>query len=43
MKTLQEREWVSVVGHKEVPGRPALYATKGLSGLFWDAIFVRIT
>lgn len=27
MKTLQEREWVSVVGHKEVPGRPALYAT----------------
>jgi segregation and condensation protein B len=27
MKTLTERGWVSVVGHKEVPGRPALYAT----------------
>ncbi len=27
MKTLQERGWVKVVGHKEVPGRPALYAT----------------
>jgi len=27
MKTLQERGWVRVVGHKEVPGRPALYAT----------------
>ena len=27
MKTLQEREWVRVVGHRDVPGRPALYAT----------------
>ncbi len=27
MKTLQEREWVRIVGHKDVPGRPALYAT----------------
>lgn len=27
MKTLIERAWVKVVGHKEVPGRPALYAT----------------
>jgi segregation and condensation protein B len=27
VRTLQEREWVQVVGHKEVPGRPALYAT----------------
>lgn len=27
MRTLQERGWVKVVGHKEVPGRPALYAT----------------
>ncbi|RDV24288.1 SMC-Scp complex subunit ScpB [Alteromonas aestuariivivens] len=27
MKTLTERDWVKVVGHKEVPGRPALYAT----------------
>ncbi|MBR9805400.1 SMC-Scp complex subunit ScpB, partial [bacterium] len=27
IKTLQEREWVKVVGHREVPGRPAMYAT----------------
>ncbi|CDI02393.1 chromosome condensation and segregation factor [Candidatus Competibacter denitrificans Run_A_D11] len=27
MKTLQERDWIKVVGHREVPGRPALYAT----------------
>ena len=27
MKTLIEREWVRIVGHKDVPGRPALYAT----------------
>jgi len=28
IKTLQEdREWIRVVGHKEVPGRPALFAT----------------
>ncbi len=27
MKTLLERNWVKVVGQKEVPGRPALYAT----------------
>ncbi|MDC8831732.1 SMC-Scp complex subunit ScpB [Alteromonas gilva] len=27
VKTLTEREWIKVVGHKEVPGRPALYAT----------------
>ena len=28
-------EWVSVVGHKEVPGRPALYATtKGFLDYF---------
>lgn len=27
VKTLIEREWVQVVGHREVPGRPALYAT----------------
>lgn len=26
-KTLLERNWIKVVGHKEVPGRPALYAT----------------
>lgn len=27
IKTLNEREWIKVVGHKEVPGRPALYGT----------------
>ncbi len=27
IKTLLEREWVRVVGHKEVPGKPALYGT----------------
>lgn len=27
VKTLQEREWVRVLGHREVPGRPALYGT----------------
>jgi segregation and condensation protein B len=26
-RTLLEREWVRVVGHRDVPGRPALYAT----------------
>jgi len=27
VKTLLEREWVRVVGHRDVPGKPALYAT----------------
>lgn len=27
IKTLQDREWVKIVGHREVPGRPAIYAT----------------
>lgn len=27
VKTLMEREWVKVIGHKEVPGRPALLGT----------------
>lgn len=27
VKTLLEREWVRIAGHKEVPGRPALFAT----------------
>ncbi len=27
MRTLIEREWVRVVGHRDVPGHPALYAT----------------
>ncbi len=27
MRTLQEREWVRIVGHRDVPGHPALFAT----------------
>ncbi len=27
MKTLMEREWVHIVGHRDVPGKPAIYAT----------------
>lgn len=27
IKTLLERDWVKVVGHRDVPGRPSLYAT----------------
>jgi segregation and condensation protein B len=27
MKTLLEREWVRVVGHRDVPGHPAMYST----------------
>ena len=27
MRTLQERNWVRVVGHRDVPGKPALFAT----------------
>ena len=27
IKTLQEREWIKVLGHKDVPGKPALYGT----------------
>ena len=27
IRRLEERNWVEVIGHKEVPGRPALYAT----------------
>jgi segregation and condensation protein B len=27
MKTLLERDWVHVVGHRDVPGRPAMYGT----------------
>ncbi|MCP3689696.1 MAG: SMC-Scp complex subunit ScpB [Gammaproteobacteria bacterium] len=35
IKTLQEREWVKPLGHKEVPGRPALYGTtKGFLDYF---------
>lgn len=27
IKTLQEREWVKTLGHKDVPGKPGLYGT----------------
>lgn len=27
IRTMQEREWVRVVGHREVPGKPAMYGT----------------
>ena len=27
IKTMHEREWIRVVGHRDVPGRPAMYAT----------------
>ncbi len=27
IKTMLERDWVHIVGHKDVPGRPALFAT----------------
>jgi len=27
LKTLREREWIRVLGHRDVPGRPALYGT----------------
>lgn len=27
IKTLMEREWIKVLGHKDVPGRPGLYGT----------------
>ena len=33
VKTLLEQEWIQVVGQREVPGRPNLYAT---SRLFLD-------
>jgi segregation and condensation protein B len=27
MKTLQDREWIRIVGYRDVPGRPAMYGT----------------
>ena len=27
IKTLMERDWIRIVGHRDVPGRPAMYAT----------------
>lgn len=35
MKTLQEREWIRVIGYREVPGKPAIYGTtKGFLDYF---------
>jgi len=30
VRTLEEREWIRVVGHRDVPGRPALFGTTRL-------------
>src|SRR5690606_22238950 len=27
VRTLQERDWIRVIGHRDVPGRPAIYGT----------------
>ena len=27
IRTMIERDWIKIVGHREVPGRPALYST----------------
>ncbi len=27
MRTLVEREWIRIIGHRDVPGKPAMYAT----------------
>ena len=35
---LEARGWVEVIGHKEVPGRPALYAT---TKIFLDDLGLR--
>jgi segregation and condensation protein B len=29
VKTLEDRGWIECIGHRDVPGRPALYATTG--------------
>ena len=35
IKALEEREWIRVVGHRDVPGKPALFGTtKGLLDYF---------
>ncbi len=36
MRTLLDREWVRIVGHKEIPGRPALYSTTKLFLDYFD-------
>lgn len=38
IKTLLEREWIRVLGHREVPGRPALYGT---TNEFLDSFGIR--
>ena len=38
IKTLEDRQWVEVVGHRETPGRPALYAT---TKIFLDDLGLR--
>ncbi|MBI2297183.1 MAG: SMC-Scp complex subunit ScpB [Betaproteobacteria bacterium] len=38
IRALEERGWIDVVGHREVPGRPALYAT---TKTFLDDLNVR--
>ena len=30
IRQLEERGWIEVIGHRESPGRPALFATTGL-------------
>lgn len=30
IRSLSERQWIKVVGHKEVPGKPALFATTNI-------------
>jgi segregation and condensation protein B len=27
MKSLEDRSWIEAIGHRDAPGRPALYAT----------------
>ena len=35
IRTLEEREWIRVLGHRDVPGRPALFGTtKGFLDYF---------
>ena len=38
VKTLEERGWIEVIGHKDVVGRPALFAT---TGQFLDDVGLR--
>ena len=38
IKSLFDREWITIVGHREVPGRPALLAT---TSQFLDAFSLK--